>query len=139
MKILHNPSNLSVVNYRITEIELDENEKPKLDNKGEPIQTGRTLEWTIASGETLEFPNYVADYLKDIYGFLEIKKEIPTAPVPVIEKVEEQSNQVQEETPPENPMVHEVGKIICKHCGQGFQKAVNLGLHIGSKHPEKLM
>ena len=144
MKILNNPTDHNILNYRIAEIQVDENENPKLNNEGNPMGTGRTLEWSINAGETLEFPNYVADYLKQIYGFLKILEKSPEIPVirPEIPKQSVETVKQEELTEPAVVLdvhVQEVGKLLCKHCGQSFQKAVNLGLHFGAKHPEKLM
>ena len=119
MKILKNPTELDILNYPIEEIEFNSNGQPVVDfHTGLIKKTGNTLEWSISAGETLEFPDYVADYLKGIYSFLEEPG-----------KVEEVK-----EAPKE-----EAGKIVCKYCGQAFKSTMNLGMHMGSKHGEKLI
>jgi hypothetical protein len=120
MKILRNPTKLDIIDYRIEEIEFDQNGKPLIDSKtGKFKWTGNTLEWSIKAGETLEFPDYVADYLKGIYGFLEEVKEKKEG---VVEASKEPT-----------------GKIVCKYCGQTFKTPMNLAMHMGSRHPEKIM
>lgn len=52
--IIHNPTDSPVIDY--------------------PIQDPQTREvnlWSIKNGETLDFPDYVATYLTDVYGFLQ--------------------------------------------------------------------
>lgn len=54
MIVLHNPTNSTVKDY--------------------PIQNEKTKEvklWGIAPGQTLEFPDYVGQYLLEVYGFLQ--------------------------------------------------------------------
>ena len=110
-----------IIKYRIEEAELDSNGEPIMDkDTGRPRWTGKTLEWTIKAGETVEFPGYVADYLKKIYGFLQVVKSV---------KEEEVVGRVGEET----------GKHICKYCGKGFKRSRDLGLHMGLKHRDKIL
>lgn len=52
--IIHNQSNAPVVDYPISD--------PK---------TKEVLAWTIKPGQTLEFPDYVGEYLTEVYGFLQ--------------------------------------------------------------------
>lgn len=121
MKILRNPTENDVLDYRIEELEFDSEGKPVYDrNTGEQKKTGNTFEWSIKAGETLEFPDYVADYLLKVYGFLEEVKKT--------EKLEVK------EAPKDTS-----GKFACKYCGQTFKTTMNLGVHLGSKHPEKLV
>lgn len=136
-KTLHNPkvfvsedkdgkkvesAGLDVVNYRIEEAELDQYDNPIIDpGTGRPKWTGKTLEWNLKAGETAEFPAYVADYLMGIFDFLEEVKDQP-----------------KEEKKIEKAKAEEAGKFICQTCRRTFRSAVNLGMHIGAKHPEKL-
>lgn len=76
--VLHNPisNGADVLNYPISVAELDpETGKPITDTgNGQYKSTGQTLLWSIKKGERLVFPEYVADVLKDRYGFL-VKEE----------------------------------------------------------------
>lgn len=119
--ILYNPTGENILNYRIEEAELDE--KGKIikvnDNTGYKT-TGNTLEWSINAGERLEFPDYVATYLKSIYDFLEIedvdlKKE---------EKVDEAKS-----------ISH---SFHCKKCDYVGKNLKAVALHTAIKHPETL-
>ena len=61
-----------IVDYTIEEAKLDENKNIIKKNKPPFYETtGRSLQWTIRKGETLAFPEYVANYLKKIYPWLE--------------------------------------------------------------------
>ncbi len=121
-KILHNSSEKDILNYRIEQAELDQNENPIIDNTtGRNKWTGNTLEWSIRAGETAEFPAYVADYLKKIYPFLEEKKP----------KVEEGAVEPAKGQPS--------GSFVCKHCGKALKNKRGLGLHIGLKHTDEII
>ena len=121
-KILHNPTQKSIIDYRIEEAVLDQEGNPVIDKtSGRPKWTGNTLEWTIRAGETKEFPGYVADYLKSIYDFLEVKKQ----PEDVKKK--------------EEVKVDKKGKFVCKHCGKSFKSIRGLGLHIGLAHTKEIV
>lgn len=54
MIVVHNPSNAPIKDY------------PIQDSKG-----GEVLLWSIFPGETLEFPDYVGNYLLQVYAFLQ--------------------------------------------------------------------
>ena len=75
-KVLYNPvdTGADIINYRVEEAEIDSEtgEVVMSTETHSPVWTGKTREWTIKKGELLSFPCYVADYLKKIYGFLEI-------------------------------------------------------------------
>ena len=122
-KTLYNPSEKDIVNYRISEIEFDQNGNVMLNQEKKPKQTGRTLEWSLKAGETKAFPVYVADYLKGIYEFLEEKENEPE---------EEKEEAVPVAKPKE-------GEVVCKHCGLLFKGMRGLGLHISQKHKEVLL
>lgn len=110
-----------IVDYRIEEAKVDGDGSAIIDpDTGRPKWTGKTLEWSIKVGETVELPAYVADILLKTYDWLEEVKEKP-----------------KEE--PKEAKKREAGKIICKWCGQSFRSEVNLGVHVGAKHPEKLI
>lgn len=77
-KILTNPeSGADVIDYRISEAEIGPDGTPVPDFRtGSYKTTGRTLEWSIRVGETLRFPEYVADYLLQVYPFLKVVKKV---------------------------------------------------------------
>ena len=128
-KILHNPSDKDIVDYRIEEIRFDENGEPLLDKEGLPLKTGRTLEWSLKAGETLEFPAYVAVYLKGIYSFL-VEQE-PDIEVVAEEKPSEQPSQI--------GAVPTEGSVNCRLCGAHFKNVKALGLHFSARHAEALL
>lgn len=130
-KILHNPTiNAPIHNFRIEEAQFDAQGQIMKDNEGNYLKTGRTLEWSLECGETLEFPAYVADYLKSIYGFLDEKQ-----PVATIEPISEP------EPVSEEPVVAKAktGNVSCKACGLPFGNERALGLHVAARHPELII
>lgn len=66
------PEGADIKKYRVAEAVLDQETGEAIidTSNGEPVSTGRTFEWTINRGETLNFPEYVANYLHKIYPFL---------------------------------------------------------------------
>ncbi len=131
--ILHNPSNSDIIDYRIEEIRFNEDGSPMLDKESMPMGTGRTLEWSLKAGETLEFPEYVADYLIKIYSFLKVtgaqNKPVETATVPDGYKT---ATEAMAAKPSE-------GSVNCKVCGVHFKSLKAIGLHFAARHPEILM
>ena len=115
-KIVKNSSTVDVENYMIEEAAVDENGEiiKDISPTGHKV-TGKTLEWSIKAGETLEFPHYVADYLMATFAFLE-----------VADKVE-----VKEEKKVE-------GSLVCKFCGRSFDKPRALSMHMGTSHTDEL-
>lgn len=133
-KKLFNPTDKDILDYRIAEAQLDSNGEPVFDNMaGDYKWTGETFEWSIKAGQTLEFPGYVADYLKKIYDFLEYKDEKSETSTPEEAKTGEIKEATVEEAKPQD------GIVSCKYCGQNFKNTRALGLHIGSKHTEKIL
>lgn len=115
--ILKNNSNVDIINYPIEEADLSSGSVEIDSGTGRPISTGKTLEWTIKAGETLEFPKYVADYLKNVYQFLA-----------------EVSNKTENvETVTEGNKM-----FLCKYCKKSFETARKLGMHMGASHAEEL-
>lgn len=123
-----------ILNYRIEEAKFDQdgNTIPQVDPPFYQT-TGRSLEWSIEPGQELAFPEYVANYLKKIYDFLEI-----------VEPKLEETGEV-ESKPTENfvPTVFAEakpveGNVTCPICGQNFRNSKALGLHYAGRHPEKL-
>lgn len=134
-KILQNPSDKDIVDYRIEEIKFDENGEPALDKDGETIKTGRTLEWTLKAGETLEFPAYVADYLRQVYSFL-----VETGAENEPEKTESLTvGEVPEVTGTPEAAKPIEGSVNCKLCGAHFKNVKALGLHFAARHAEELL
>ena len=142
MKVLLNTSDKDVKDYPVSEAKMDRNGNPVINvSTGLPVSTGETFEWSLKSGETLEFPSYVADYLVGIYPFLEdlgekevveeeVKEEVADPASTVVEVAEKLKEK-------EVPVVE--GALMCKTCGAGpFSKKMTLGSHIGAKHPEVL-
>ena len=118
-KILYNPTDLDITDYKIEEAQYDQYEHMLYEPTGEYKKTGRTLNWSIPSKKKVQFPTYVADYLLQIYGFLQevkdekVKEEVPTAK-------------------------GETSNVNCRHCGMGFKNSRALALHIASRHADKL-
>jgi len=111
-----NPSDKDVEEFPIAEPELINNEV-RYDENGSILSTGKTLLWTLEAGTTKKFPEYVAKELLKTYEFLVTEEDTQ------VESVEEEVST--------NP-------LVCKHCGQEAKNIKGLGLHIASKHPEKL-
>ena len=125
MKTLHNPTDLSIENYRIEEGEMGADGDIIRTTDGSYKKTGNTLEWSLGPGQTMEFPAYVADYLKEVHGFLDLKKD----------KVTTVSNGGS--TTPSVSTPAPEGSV-CQHCGKTYKNTRGLALHIAAKHPEKL-
>lgn len=122
-----------IVDYRIVEAKLDENNEALYDSNDRIISTGRTLEWSIKAGETLEFPDYVAKYLMGIYEFLQEaerpKGKRDKGESPKGYKTAKEADEAKATT----------GSVNCKHCGSHFKSVKGLALHIAHAHPEVLM
>lgn len=122
-KKLFNNSSVDVIDYRIEEAEIGEDGGVIRTNDTRGYKpTGRTLEWSIKAGEKLEFPEYVANYLMSIFGFLEEYK---------VEKLPEKEKEL--EVAPEDF----VG-FKCKFCGKVFDKKRALSMHMGTTHADEL-
>ena len=122
-KKLFNNSSVDVIDYRIEEAKVgDDGEIIKTNDTLGFQTTGRTLEWTIKAGEKLEFPEYVANFLLGIYGFLEEYK---------VEKLPEKEEE--KEAEPEDF----VG-FKCKFCDKVFDKKRALSMHMGATHADEL-
>lgn len=135
--ILFNNSDKDILNYRIEEARVDADGNVMYDPTGEYLKTDRTFEWTIKAGEKLEFPEYVAKYLKSVYGFLQVESE----PVNTLEVDVQSTNRATDEDKEEgNTPVAQAqdGSVRCRHCGETFKNMKGLALHISFKHPEKL-
>ena len=129
--ILHNPSEKDIIDYRIEEAEFDSRGNMVIDtNTNRPKWTGNTLEWTIKAGEKVDFPDYVAEYLKYIYPFLKEVKPVVTV-------------SADGSTGPSTSVSKKAegklgGSFKCKYCPKSFTTKKGLGLHMGFKHYEKL-
>jgi hypothetical protein len=128
MKKLHNPTENNILNYPIEEADFDHMGIIKRNNQGAYIRTGNTLTWSLPAGATLEFPEYVADYLLSIYGFLQIVGET-VVEAPVVKESEGEATTVP--PTPETPAM-----LVCKGCGQSYPSAKGIALHMAGKHPE---
>lgn len=131
-----------VIDYPISEAFKDAAGKPVWDaNMGDWRPTGRTLEFTLRRGEAAEFEDYVADILLDRFSFLEEKKQT-TKPVlsaiPTDTPIVEEPKAVEMPVQDENAAVKVAGSIICPECGKGVTTNVQLGMHMGSRHPSAL-
>src|SRR3990167_10921796 len=61
-----------IIDYRIEEAKFDQDGNIITKNKPPFYETtGRSLDWTIKAGETLAFPEHVANYPKKIYSILD--------------------------------------------------------------------
>lgn len=127
MKVLFNPSKgADIVDYPISEAQKDSNGIPVWDsNTGNYRTTGRTLEFSLRKGQAAEFEDYVADLLLERCSFL-------------INKGSNPSKAVKETMLPQEETAHEAGPVKCQYCGQSFRGALQLGTHLGAKHPEKI-
>lgn len=145
-KVLHNPTNSDILDYRIAEAKTDSSGNIMRDNQGYVVSTDMTLEWSLA-GElsrnkeelerknifsTMEFPEYVADYLSNIYGFLEEREAVEVKDPVEEEKVEDSPVErvaVQEAPSAEEP--------TCKVCKKTFKSFLGLGAHMDQTHYSK--
>ena len=130
--VLHNPTTKDIKDYPISEAQIEEETGDAVINRstGQPVSTGKTYEWNLKAGETLEFPAYVGRYLKGVYDFLDVMGE---SGGPEEEEVKEE---VKEEKP--KAIKTKDGKFVCKTCGKECKTAMSLGSHIGAMHPEML-
>jgi len=136
-KILHNPSEKDIIDYKIEEAVVGQDGEPVYEESGtRPKWTGKTYEWSIKAGENVEFPAYVADYLKQIYGFLEegevkeVKEEVKEAqPIEVV-KTDLTPNSYKAKR-------LEDGQMACPFCGKVFKNQRAVALHIGVAHRDK--
>ena len=120
-KRLFNNSSVDVIDFRIEEAEInDAGDVIRTNDTLGYKPTGRTLEWTIKAGEKLEFPEYVANYLMSIFGFLEEYK---------VEKLPEKKEEVEPE---------DFVGFKCKFCGKVYDKKRALSMHMGTTHAEEL-
>lgn len=130
-----NPSKCDIISYKIEEAEIDSDGNVVYDNSERGYKwTGRTMEWSLASGESKKFPEYVARYLMEIFEFLELTGE-ESAPVAKKEAVEETPVTELEET---KSVLNEKERFVCKYCGKSFDREVNLGRHMGMSHAKEL-
>lgn len=128
--ILFNPTDCDIKDYPIEEAELDQYGKIIIGEDNTYRKTGRTLVWGIAPGEKVEFPDYVGQYLKHIYGFLEVVQPKPA-----------KEGEETPELPSAQPQVapSKTGGITCKFCGQIFSNERGLGLHFAARHRDFLI
>lgn len=122
---LHNALDNDIEDYAIAELVIGEDGKLIKLETGGYKETGQTLTWSIKAGETLEFPFYVADILMNRYG----QKDL---------EAKNRGMEVVGESEEEVPAKPKDGGVVCKTCGQTFKNMRGLGLHIATKHPDKL-
>ena len=116
MKIIYNTSDKDIKDYPISEAQVDAAGNIMYDKDGKMLITTRTLTWSIAAGETVKMPAYVADYLMQVAEFIK-------------EKPGEETTEEVKET---------IGGDICPKCGKTFKGAKAKALHYAAKHPELL-
>jgi len=128
--IVQNPTQKDIVDYKISEAKIDPDTGDALINTGTglPAETGRTLEWSIKSGEELEFPAYVARYLKGVFVFLDVKEKTVPEEAVVGEVLGE----------PEVVVPDTSSGFMCTYCGKSFETKKGLGMHMGRSHAEEL-
>jgi hypothetical protein len=124
-RVLINPTKIDIYEYPISECQLDEEGNPLMDPETQQSRdTGTTKVWSLAAGETLRFPKYVADILMDRFQFLrETQRNIKTEAV--------------SEDAPE--FVPGDGHVKCGVCGIDMSNVKALAMHMGSKHPEEIL
>lgn len=130
-----------IVEYPIAEAQKDSSGQPVWDKAaGTYRTTGKTLEVSILRGTGAWLDPYVADIILDRYEFLQDATDSQKEKSTTTEKTQDLPRTSVEEPP--KPPVAEVkvaGEHSCSQCGQRFKTAVNLGTHLGAKHPEFLM
>lgn len=115
-----------IKDYPISEAVKDASGNIVMDQAmGNYRSTGQTLEFTLLKGQAGEFEDYVADILLDRYEFLEDKTG-------KVGKVTKASLVGQEE------VVKPAGDHRCPYCSKTTKGSVQLGMHIGAAHPDKL-
>lgn len=125
-KYLQTSPSADVVNYPIAQALKDSAGNIIMDEAmGTYRTTGQTLEFTLLKGQAGEFEDYVAEILLDRYGFLS-------------DKTDKVGKTVKAAIQPEENIAKVAGEFKCQYCGQTFNKAVHLGMHLGGKHPEQL-
>ena len=122
MITLENRSKSDIIDYKIEEARRDQEGNIVRDENGNWLKTDRTLEWTIKAGETVDFPDYVADYLMNIYG-----QKDPDAKNQFLVVVGEATEKVKV-----------VDKLVCQWCGKKYTSLRGKALHIAARHPDKL-
>jgi hypothetical protein len=127
-KRLKNISDKNITDYPIAEAETDNDGNVLYDDKGNFIPKKNTMKWTIEAGETLKFPEYVANILLARYG-IEDKDSGRSILVEAEDEVKDKSE----------PVTQGVKKdYTCRYCGVSFKGPKGLALHMAAKHPEKL-
>ena len=118
--VLYNPEKKlrgggsKIVDYPISEILVDGNGNPVIDNTTGVIKmTGETFEWSLGEDERKKFPKYVAKVLKERYDFLQVE-------------VEKQSVGVADKKEAEVP--------VCPYCNIPFGTQKVLDTHIREQH-----
>lgn len=131
---LHNPMTSNITDYPVAEAEIgNDGNLIKLPEGGHKV-TGRTLTWTLLSGETKDFPFYVADILMSVY-----EQKDPFSKNRGLERVEEDVKTESGDTEiKEESAKPKDGGSVCKYCGKKVKNMRGLGLHIAQKHPNEL-
>jgi hypothetical protein len=128
MTILKNVSDKDITEYPMAEPDLGNEGQVRFDDNGNIVSTGETLLWSLKSGETKAFPEYVANHLLKIYGQTD-----PTATNQILEVVEDTEEKVEDVKPEVS------GQLVCRHCGQSFKNSKGLGLHLSFKHLKEIL
>jgi hypothetical protein len=125
MKILYNPTDKDIIDYPISEAQVDAEGNILYDKDEKMLTTVRTLTWTIKAGEKVKVPAYVADYLMSVYA--QTDPNATNRGLEVEEDTEEKT---------EIPVVK--GDGVCKQCGKSFKSPRAMALHWAAKHPDLL-
>lgn len=148
-----------IVDYPVSEAQMDSLGKPVWDEAAGTYRiTGKTLEVTILRGKGAWLEDYVAEILLDRYDYLREDTDNQKPALPVEDQSNPQTQEVVQPSAPveqaavtpdtqslqesDKPAGEEPVKIAgvhgCSQCGQRFKTVVNLGTHLGAKHPEFL-
>jgi hypothetical protein len=134
-------STADIIDFPISECEMDANENPVRNPDNTIKYTGRTLAWTLRVGEEAKFPKYVADYLLNIYGFLEVVPDMVKPPENQVVNVASVPGTVESGNLPQDMGVAKAkeGMVTCGVCQKQFGGTKGLALHYAISHSQELL